>query len=122
MKVKKQEKDIRQFIVLRPEGFNELVDIDLRDFNHDVYRALDIECYEHVHIGSVNGVDLHMLVDEIGAFSNSRLNPEATYLYGRYIFGSVLLCTTLPLRNGEVIFAPFEGSEFYKMCSIFLRR
>lgn len=122
MKVKKQEKDIRQFIVLRPVGFNELVDIDLHDFNHDVYRALDIECYEHVHIGSVNGVDLHMLVDEIGALNNSRLNPEATYLYGHNIFGSVLLCTTLHLRNGEEIFAPFDGSEFIKMCSIFLRR
>ena len=66
-----KEKDIRQFIVLRAGNSpNEIVNIDLNDFNHGVYKALNIDIYEHVHVGSTFGIDLHMLVDEEGAIKS----------------------------------------------------
>lgn len=114
----KKEKDIRQFIVLRAGNSpNEIVNIDLNDFNNGVYKHLNIDIYEHVHVGSTFGIDLHMLVDEEGAIKSPlpKINKQATYLYGLTIYGDALLCTVDDNYN----FGPIEGSDFFKLYNYF---
>lgn len=115
---KSEQTDYREFIVLRAGNSpNEIVKIDLENFNEGVYKALNIDIYEHVRLGNVLGIDLHMLVDEEGALNDSKLNRQATYLYGHHIFGDALLCTVDDNYN----FGPVEGSEFFKLYSLFFR-
>ena len=112
-------KDMRSFIVLRAGNRpNEIVNIDLENFNEGVYKALNVKIYEHVHIGPTCGVDLHMLVDEEGALNGSKLNRSASYLYGHHIFGDALLCTVDDNYN----FRPVEGSDFFKLHTLFIKR
>jgi hypothetical protein len=114
---KQKKEDIRQFIVLRAGKRAEIVDINMDDFNHEVYRILNVEIYEHVFLGICLDVGLHMLVDEAGAIKDPLppYNHHATLLYGHNIYGDALLCAVDDNYN----FGPIEGSSFFKICQFF---
>lgn len=96
------------YIRLRTNAPPDTVEIDPEHLLEDIYRSLNCESIEIVHVTS----NYRVIADEYGKFNQKRFNQFASALFSNstryyHIFGDVLIAN-LGSHNGELKIIPLS--------------
>lgn len=112
---KKNIKTKKHYILLEPGKEPRFFRFSPKDdFNDNVYKLLNCDCYEHVTCP----YNIHLLVDESGAIKELPFNEQASVLYGYNIYGPALVCSLETDTYGEGYFAPLGNDKLLAVLGI----